>query len=121
MIVRNRTPRYDLAAAQAAPIQLGSSQARRTAGDLGGDLPAARNFIEKLLKSLRPEDFAHVENMPQSVGQPLHGDVYGKRSNGKVWFIKFWFEDGNTTVLMSCHEPERPLELADGRTLRSRK
>lgn len=121
LIVRNQTRRYDLAAAQAARIEIGPAQARRTAGDLGGDLTEARKFIAKLFKSLRPNDFAHVETMPQPVGRPLYGDVYGKESNGKAWFIKFRFEGGNTTVLMSCHEPERPLELVDGRTLRSRK
>lgn len=79
---------------------------------------AVRRHIEDLLKSLTELDFAEQAVMRPKDGGVLYGDVYGKRDEFGVWFIKFSFSGGTTTVIMSCHEAELPLKLADGRTLR---
>lgn len=111
-------PRYDLAAAQKAAAEIGTSCARRACATLGRDEHAARKHIRKLFKSLRQSDYAHTEQMQQQAGRPRYGDVYGKRDEYGVWFIKFEYDRATGTVIMSCHEAEHPIELADGRTLR---
>lgn len=65
------------------------------------------------------EDFAHAQSMPQRSGLPRYGDVYSKADQYGIWFIKFEFADG-VTLIMSCHEAEHPIMLADGRTLRKK-
>jgi hypothetical protein len=112
-------PRYDLAKAKRAQFRMDVKIVERANADLRlDDLDEVRKFIENAVKSLRANDFAKVELMKQRVGKPRYGDVYGKVIDDLVWFIKIEFEDGITTVVMSCHEAEHPLELANGRTLR---
>ena len=113
-----KRPRYDLAAAKRSVIEIGTSCARRASATLGGNENEARRHIRKLFKSLSSSDFAHVETMPSRGGPPLFGDVYGKRDAYGVWFIKFMYDGTTTTVIMSCHEAEHPIQLADGHTLR---
>lgn len=125
MIVRNRTPRYDLAAAQRAAKtvepQIGTSCARKALVLLGETDPKlARRHILKLFRALVPGDFAHVERMEQRVGRPLHGDVYGRRDAHGLWFIKLTFDGGTQTVIMSCHEADHPIRLANGTLLKLR-
>jgi hypothetical protein len=115
-----RRPRYDLAAARRSRIEIGTSCARRACATLGGSEAAARRHIDKLFKSLSSNDFAHVASMHPNAGPAIHADVYGKRDEHAVWFIKFTYDGKTTTVIMSCHEAEQPIELADGRTLRKR-
>lgn len=126
MVVRNQTRRYDLAAAQRAAKtvepQIGTSCARGALVLLGETDPElARRHILKLFRSLVPGDFAHVEPMPQRVGRPLLGDVYGKRDAHGLWFIKLTFDGTTQTVIMSCHEAEHAVLLANGTLLKARK
>lgn len=115
-------PRYDLALVQGAEIQVGRTVSKRCWESLGGQKEDVLSFILNLVAKLKPEDFAHTQLMPLEVGKPLYGDVYGKLVNGQVWFIKLTFEDGVTTVVMSCHHAHHePLVLANGRQLRSRR
>ena len=81
----------------------------------------AMEHVTKLFRSLKDEDFAYVEVMPQKTGGPRLGDVYGKKDAYGLWFIKFEFDGSTTTVILSCHEAEHDIELADGRTLRSKR
>lgn len=114
-----RKPRYDLATAQRARLMIGGASVRRANEILQwDDQRAVDGYIRDLFRSLTPGDFAHTQRMPQPSGPPRYGDVYGKANAEGVWFIKFELTGTTTTLLMSCHEPERPLELADGRTLR---
>lgn len=118
-----RKPRYDLGVAQRARLFIGRSSLSRANETLQwDDLGAVERYVLELFQSLTPGDFAHVEAMPQRSGLPRYGDVYGKANREGVWFIKFELTTTTTTTLiMSCHEPERPLELANGLTLRARR
>ena len=120
MLPTLRSPRYELAAARRSQIEIGTSCARRACAVLGGNEAAARRHINRLFKSLTAADFAHVQLMRPKAGPAIHADVYGKRDEYAVWFIKFIYDGKTTTVIMSCHEAEQPIELADGRTLRNR-
>jgi len=60
-------------------------------------------------------ELAQATAMRPQQGGVLVADVYGKR----VWYVKFYCQEQETTVLLSCHEAEHDLVLADGRTLRS--
>lgn len=121
MVAELKKPRFDLAKAQQAAVIVSSSCAARACVLLpSDDVAAARKHIEKLFRSLRPEDFAYQQAMPQKTGKPRYGDVYGKRDRYGVWFIKFEVQGDVTVVVMSCHEVEEPLKLVDGRTLRKK-
>jgi len=117
-----RKPHYDLAASQrAAFIQIPQGSAVRANHVLRGDITLAEQYIRRLFMELRPEDFAHVETMRPRAGRVIIGDVYAKQDAAALWFIKFRFDGQTTTVILSCHEAEHPIELADGRTLRGPK
>jgi hypothetical protein len=118
---RSLAPRYGLQAAQAAQVRIGTSCARRAADTLGiTSIEEARDHATVLFRSLVPSDFAHCEHMRADDGSVFYGDVYAKRDEITVWFIKFEFDGSATTVVLSCHEAEHPITLADGRTLRVR-
>jgi hypothetical protein len=115
-----RKPRYDLVQAQNATIQISRGCVDRANQILDTDPNEVRRYITDLMRCLEPADFAHTELMPQRVGKPRFGDVYGKANDEALWFVKFEFDGSTTTVMMSCHEAEHPIELADGRTLKKR-
>ena len=125
LIIPNQTRRHDLAAAQraakAVEPQIGASCARRALVLLGETDPKlARRHILKLFRALVPGDFAHIEAMQQRAGRPLYGDVYGRRDAHGLWFIKLTFDGSTQTVIMSCHEAEHPIRLANGTLLKAR-
>ena len=77
----------------------------------------AQRHVERLFKSLTADDFAHVETMR---GPPtILGDVYGKIDEHALWFIKIHCEAD--TLIMSCHEADHDIVLANGARLRRRK
>lgn len=117
---RSGSPRFDLIAAQgAAAVRISDSCARRAAQALHVEsINEARAYALSLLKSLAPSDFAHCEHMTGHDGATFYGDVYGKRDDVTLWFIKIGFDGKTTTIVMSCHEAEHGIQLADGRTLR---
>ncbi|HEX7600975.1 MAG TPA: hypothetical protein VF316_05190 [Polyangiaceae bacterium] len=113
-------PRYDLEAAKKAPdIQISTSCARKANEVLlcASD-SEARKYIRGLFQTLTPADFAHVQPMRGASGPTIYGDVYGKKDEFGLWFFKFSFDGTTTTVIMSCHEAEHDITLADDRTLR---
>jgi hypothetical protein len=119
MTGQSRSPRFDLAAAQKAAVRIGDACARRAAQALQVEsIDEARAHALALFKSLVPSDFAHCEHMRGRDGSTRYGDVYGKRDDVTLWFIKIEFDGKTTTIVMSCHEAEHGIQLADGRTLR---
>ena len=111
-----RPPRYDLDAAQRADVEISTTCVRKANETLILDREqAARRYVRDLFLSLVPGDFAHVEVMRPKAGRVIQGDVYGKVDSHGLWFIKFQLDV--RTVIMSCHEAEHDLKLADGRTL----
>jgi hypothetical protein len=116
-----RKPRYDLVAAQAANLQVSESCLRRANDALLFDRPQdARAFIRQLFGALQACDFVESVRLRRRSGPPAVADVYGKRWEELIWYVKFEFDGRTTTLLYSCHEAEHPLKLADGRELRSR-
>ena len=115
---RPTRPRYDLVEAQRREVRIPKACVGKANQLLGMDDTAARQHIQDLFLSLVPADFAHVEVMSPKHGGKLLGDVYGKRDDFGVWFVKFHCQEETTTVILSCHETEQDLPLADGRTLR---
>lgn len=117
MARRLKAPRYELAKAQAVEVRVGRSCAVRACLLLGtDDIDEAKQAAVRLFASLRPEDFAHCEIMPTPSG-PRYGDVYGTQDLHGTWFLKFELSPDERTIILSCHEPEHPLHLVDGRVL----
>ncbi len=116
-MIGHRPPRYDLRAAQQTDLEISESCIRRAGQSLIRDRPIeVERYMRSLFRTLTPADFAHVEVIRPRAGRVIRGDVYGKRNSDILWFIKFRVT--GSTILMSCHEAEHDLTLADGRVLR---
>ena len=75
--------------------------------------------IRKLVSELDDTDFAWIETFQQGVARrTVNCDVYGKKDDLGVWYIKFAVVD--TTLLFSCHLAENDMELKNGKILRVR-
>lgn len=110
--------RYDLEVAKKAEIVIGSSCVEKAkALLLTGDLEVRRH-IRGLFLGLTTADFAYVETMRPRAGRAIHGDVYGKKDELGLWFIKISYDGAARTLIMSCHEAEHDIQLANGRILR---
>jgi hypothetical protein len=118
-----RRPRFNLELAKkATQFQISTSCARK-ANELllfASDFDV-RAYIKALFKGLAAADFAHVERMRGQTGATIYGDVYGKQNELGLWFVKLSYDGRSGTLIMSCHEAEHDIELADGRTLRRRR
>ena len=83
------------------------------------DNAETRRHIVALFLGLTSADFCHrAPPMRPKHGGVLLGDVYGKQDDFGLWFVKFTFDARATTVILSCHEAEHDLELANGSVLR---
>jgi len=112
-----KTPLYDLKTAQATePVVYGPCVARANTTLRLDDPKKVYDFIVKLFRSLTAEDFSEVVLMPRANAQPLHGDVYGKVHGGYLWYIKVHVSAA--TLIMSCHEAEHDMTLANGKQRR---
>jgi hypothetical protein len=75
--------------------------------------------IRQLVSELDATDFAWVETFQQGAARrTVNCDVYGKKDDLGVWYIKFAIV--NTTLLFSCHLAENDMELKNGKILRVR-
>jgi hypothetical protein len=78
-----------------------------------------RGRTRKLVSELDETDFAWVETFQQGAARrAVNCDVYGKKDDLGVWYIKFAVV--NTTLLFSCHLAENDMELKNGKILRVR-
>lgn len=72
--------------------------------------------IRLLVHALVDDDFAWVETFVPR-GGVVNADVYGKRDDLGLWFIKFAVLDERTR-LFSCHLAEQDMTLKNGTTLK---
>lgn len=56
-------------------------------------------------------------NMQAATGRTINCDVYGKKDDIGIWYIKFAVVD--STLLFSCHLAENDMELKNGKILRT--
>lgn len=118
-----REPRFNLEQAKkASQIQIATSCARKANALLLYETDSeVREYIKALFKDLSAADFAHVEQMRGQTGATIYGDVYGRENEHGLWFVKLSYDSETGTAIMSCHEAEHDIELANGRTLRRRR
>ena len=111
------TPRHNLKAARANLLEISPPCLKKANDVFQIDEPVKlRRQVVALFHSLVETDFCHVEKMGETRRGPLEGDVYGKVVDEVLWFIKIRVV--KKTVIMSCHEAERDLTLANGTVLK---
>jgi hypothetical protein len=110
-------PRHSLDAVKEAILKsdyrFQESVVRRFHRDFGDWTDGAcREHIRKLICALEQCDFAWVDHVERRAV-----DVYGKRDQYGLWYIKFAIRDDRLR-LHSCHLADRDMDLRDGRRLR---
>ena len=72
----------------------------------------AMQFILSGIQALSPGDF--VERVLQ--WGAIAADVYGLIFDGRPWYVKFIFENGNLEQI-SFHSPDKPMKTVLGKTV----
>jgi hypothetical protein len=70
-------------------------------------------FIRQTVALLKANEFVRSDLQNYQDRPSIMADIYGVRNKEGVWYVKFYVEHQDVTVL-SCHEPERPLIRIDG-------
>jgi hypothetical protein len=91
------------------------SQVRASLGDLSTMDCHAQ--VRRLIAALCADDFAWVESFPDTPKGFINADVYGRRDEHGIWFIKLAFHRDRARIY-SCHLAEHEMKLKNGTVLR---
>lgn len=100
-------------------FRFGSSVIGKLRSDVGNwSDKKCRAQVRKLVRALNEDDFFCNETFRfRATGRVINCDVYGKKDELGVWYIKFAVLNDNT-CLFSCHLAENDMELKSGKILR---
>jgi hypothetical protein len=86
---------------------------------LGLTTAQAAACVTEVLMSLEACDYVFGDSFVHNARGSIRTDIYAKKNEMGLWYVKLDIDDGGVLRIHSCHESERDeIELANGTTLR---